>query len=240
MKFGFGQALTRKEDDALLRGAGPLRRRRRAGRRRCTRWCCARRMRMRASASTISSACAPCRACGWCSPAPTWPSSGRCRRRACCRTWTIKIPVYPILASDVVRHVGDAVAFVVADTLGGGKGRRRSDRGRLAAAAACDRRRGGARARRAAGVGRPAGQSRLRNRSSATRRDQGGLRAGRAHGRVDHRQPAAGHQLHGYPRRDRRIRRQALSRSRSAARAATSSATSSAARCSSCRSTRCG
>src|SRR5262249_61256044 len=27
----------------------------------------------------------------------------------------IKVPTYPILASDVVRHVGDAVAFVVAD-----------------------------------------------------------------------------------------------------------------------------
>ncbi len=59
-----------------------LRRRRRAGRRRCMRWCCARRMRMRASASTISIACAPCRACGWCSPPPMSPSSGRCRRRA--------------------------------------------------------------------------------------------------------------------------------------------------------------
>ena len=29
----------------------------------------------------------------------------------------IKIPVYPILAKDVVRHVGDAIAFVVADSL---------------------------------------------------------------------------------------------------------------------------
>ena len=29
----------------------------------------------------------------------------------------IKVPHYPILALDVVRHVGDAVAFVVADTL---------------------------------------------------------------------------------------------------------------------------
>ncbi len=45
MKFGFGQALTRKEDDALLRGAGryvaDV-----APDARCTRWCCARRMRM--------------------------------------------------------------------------------------------------------------------------------------------------------------------------------------------------
>jgi carbon-monoxide dehydrogenase large subunit len=30
---------------------------------------------------------------------------------------TVDVPTYPILAGDVVRHVGDAVAFVVADTL---------------------------------------------------------------------------------------------------------------------------
>ncbi len=30
---------------------------------------------------------------------------------------TIDIPHYPILARDVVKHVGDAIAFVVADTL---------------------------------------------------------------------------------------------------------------------------
>ena len=29
----------------------------------------------------------------------------------------IKVPEYPILAKDVVRHVGDAIAFVVADSL---------------------------------------------------------------------------------------------------------------------------
>ena len=33
----------------------------------------------------------------------------------------IKIPIYPILAKDVVRHVGDAIAFVVADTLNAAK-----------------------------------------------------------------------------------------------------------------------
>jgi carbon-monoxide dehydrogenase large subunit len=30
---------------------------------------------------------------------------------------TIKVPDYPILARDVVRHVGDSIAFVVADTV---------------------------------------------------------------------------------------------------------------------------
>jgi carbon-monoxide dehydrogenase large subunit len=33
----------------------------------------------------------------------------------------IKVPPYPILARDVVRHVGDAIAFVVADTLNAAK-----------------------------------------------------------------------------------------------------------------------
>ena len=65
MKFGFGQALTRKEDDPLMRGAGryvadvaPAAL--------CMRWWCARRMPMRDSALAISTACGRCRACGWC------------------------------------------------------------------------------------------------------------------------------------------------------------------------------
>ena len=33
----------------------------------------------------------------------------------------IKVPDYPILAKDVVRHVGDAVAFVVADSIDAAK-----------------------------------------------------------------------------------------------------------------------
>ena len=70
----------RSDDDEIRRRPGahaqggrraaarrrPLRGRRRARRPRCMRWCCARRTRMRASASTISTACARCRACGWC------------------------------------------------------------------------------------------------------------------------------------------------------------------------------
>ena len=66
MKFGFGQALTRKEDDALLRGAGRYVADVAPATPRCTRSCCARRTRMPASASTISTACGRCRACGWC------------------------------------------------------------------------------------------------------------------------------------------------------------------------------
>ena len=33
----------------------------------------------------------------------------------------IKVPNYPILAKDVVRHVGDAIAFVVADSIDAAK-----------------------------------------------------------------------------------------------------------------------
>ena len=38
---------------------------------------------------------------------------------------------YPILAKDVVRHVGDMVAFVVAESLRGGARRRRGHRRRI-------------------------------------------------------------------------------------------------------------
>ncbi len=120
MKFGFGQALTRKEDDALLRGAGRYvadvapqatlhavvlrsphaharfvihdleRVRAMAG------------VRLVLTAAEIAQL----------GPLPTpgvIPGP------------EIKIPDYPILAKDVVRHVGDAVAFVVADSLAAAK-----------------------------------------------------------------------------------------------------------------------
>ena len=116
MKFGFGQALTRKEDDALLRGAGRYiadvapaatlhavmlrsphaharfsihdldRVRAMAG------------VRLVLTAAEVSEL----------GPLPT---------PGVLPDVDIKIPVYPILAKDVVRHVGDAVAFVVADSL---------------------------------------------------------------------------------------------------------------------------
>ena len=41
-----------------------------------------------------------------------------------------KVPAYPVLAKDEVRHVGDAVAFVVADTRRAGARCRRGGRGR--------------------------------------------------------------------------------------------------------------
>ena len=116
MKFGFGQPLTRKEDDALLRGAG-------------------RYVADVAPAATLHAVVLR-------SPHAharfTIHDLDRVRAMPGVRLVLtgaevtelgplptpgvipgpeIKIPVYPILAKDVVRHVGDAVAFVVADSL---------------------------------------------------------------------------------------------------------------------------
>jgi len=116
MKFGFGQALTRKEDDALLRGAGRyvadvapaaalhavMLRSPHAH----ARFSIHELDRVRAMPGVrLLLTAADVAGLG---PLPTpgvIPGP------------EIKIPVYPILAKDVVRHVGDAIAFVVADTL---------------------------------------------------------------------------------------------------------------------------
>ena len=116
MKFGFGQALTRKEDDSLLRGAGRyvadvtpdatlhavmLRSPHAHARFRIVDLDRVRAMpgvRLVLTAAEVANL----------GPLPTpgvIPGP------------EIKIPVYPILAKDVVRHVGDAIAFVVADRL---------------------------------------------------------------------------------------------------------------------------
>jgi aerobic carbon-monoxide dehydrogenase large subunit len=120
MKFGFGQPLTRKEDDPLLRGAGryiadvsptkPLQAvvirsphahaRFRIGDLARVRIMPGVRLVLTAAdISTLGSL----------------PTPGVLPDVA------IKIPDYPILAKDVVRHVGDAVAFVVADSLDAAK-----------------------------------------------------------------------------------------------------------------------
>ena len=116
MKFGFGQPLTRKEDDPLLRGAGRyvadispgrplhavvLRSPHAHARFRIVDAARAREMpgvRLVLTAADISAL----------GPLPT---------PGVVPNVDIKIPNYPILAKDVVRHVGDAVAFVVADSL---------------------------------------------------------------------------------------------------------------------------
>jgi len=116
MKFGFGQALTRKEDDALLRGAGHyvadftpkgslhavvLRSPHAHARFKVTDLAAARAIpgvRLVLTAEDIADL----------GPLPT---------PGVIPDLPIEVPVYPILANGLVRHVGDAVAFIVADTL---------------------------------------------------------------------------------------------------------------------------
>jgi aerobic carbon-monoxide dehydrogenase large subunit len=116
MKFGIGQSVTRKEDDALLRGAGRyvadhapagmlhaalLRSPHAHARFRIANASRARAMPgvalVIAGADITSLGSLPCQA--------DIPGA------------RIVVPPYPVLAVDEVRHVGDAIALVVADTL---------------------------------------------------------------------------------------------------------------------------
>jgi aerobic carbon-monoxide dehydrogenase large subunit len=116
VKFGIGQAVTRKEDDALLRGAGRyvadhapagllhavvLRSPHAHARFRIADVETARAMRgvalVLTGADTQELGNLPC--------------------QGAIPDVSIEMPPYPILAREEVRHVGDAVAFVVADTL---------------------------------------------------------------------------------------------------------------------------
>ena len=116
MKFGFGQPLTRKEDDALLRGAGRyiadvapdkalhavVLRSPHAHARfsigEIDRVRAMKGVRLVLTGADVAHL----------GPLPT---------PGVLPDVAIDVPVYPILARDVVRHVGDAIAFVVADTL---------------------------------------------------------------------------------------------------------------------------
>jgi len=120
MKFGFGQPLTRKEDDQLLRGAGryiadvsparPLHAVVVRSPHAHARFRIGDLARVRAlSGVRLVLTAADISALG---PLPT---------PGVVPDVDIKIPVYPILAKDVVRHVGDAVAFVVADSIDAAK-----------------------------------------------------------------------------------------------------------------------
>src|SRR3954447_7919804 len=116
MKFGVGQSVERKEDDALLRGRGRyvadyapanllhavlLRSPHAHARYRITEITKARAMPgvalVLTGADTTELGDLPCQA--------EVPDA------------VIDVPSYPILVRDVVRHVGDAIAFVVADTI---------------------------------------------------------------------------------------------------------------------------
>jgi carbon-monoxide dehydrogenase large subunit len=120
MKFGFGKALTRKEDDVLLRGAGRyvadvapeatlhavMLRSPHAH----ARFSVHDLSRVRAMPGVrLVLVTADIAELG---PLPT---------PGVLPGVDIKVPHYPILAKDVVRHVGDAIAFVVADTLAAAK-----------------------------------------------------------------------------------------------------------------------
>jgi len=120
MKFGFGQALTRKEDDTLLRGSGRyvadvspsstlhavvLRSSHAHARFMITDLARVRAMpgvRLVLTAADLAEL----------GPLPT---------PGVIPDVETEVPVYPILALDVVRHVGDAIAFVVADSLDAAK-----------------------------------------------------------------------------------------------------------------------
>src|SRR5262249_55648323 len=115
-KFGTGQPVTRKEDDALLRGAGryvadhaP------AG--------CLHAVVLRsphAHARFHATDAAKARAMPGVALVLTGTDTAVLGTLPCqgeVPGCTIDVPPYPILARDEVRHVGDAVAFVVADTL---------------------------------------------------------------------------------------------------------------------------
>ncbi len=120
MKFGFGQALTRKEDDVLLRGAG-------------------RYVADVAPAATLHAVMLRSPHAHarfsihelervWAMPgvrlvltAAEVADLGPLPTPGVLPDVDIKVPVYPILARDVARHVGDAIAFVVADTLAAAK-----------------------------------------------------------------------------------------------------------------------
>jgi carbon-monoxide dehydrogenase large subunit len=117
-KFGFGQPLKRKEDDALLRGAGRyiadvmpdgalqavvLRSPHAHAKfsiRDLARVRAMRGVRLVLTGADVADL----------APLPT---PGVIPEPSC----QIDVPAYPILARDIARHVGDAVAFVVADTL---------------------------------------------------------------------------------------------------------------------------
>ena len=120
MKFGFGHPLRRKEDDPLLRGAGryiadvspprPLQAFVIRSPHAHARFSFGDLVRVRAmSGVRLVLTAADVANLG---PLPT---------PGVVPDVDIKIPAYPILAKDVVRYVGDAVAFVVADSIDAAK-----------------------------------------------------------------------------------------------------------------------
>ena len=116
MKFGVGQSLERKEDDALLRGRG----------RYVADYAPANLLHAvvlrspHAHARFRISEIAKARAIPGVALVLTGADTTELGDLPCqgeVPDTMIDVPPYPILARDVVRHVGDAIAFVVADTI---------------------------------------------------------------------------------------------------------------------------
>lgn len=116
MKFGFGQPLTRKEDDALLRGAGryvadvaPLG---------ALHAVVVRSPHAHANFKFIGLAATKAmKGVRLILTGDDIADLGPMPTPGVLAGVDIDVPFYPVLARGVVRHVGDAVAFVVADTL---------------------------------------------------------------------------------------------------------------------------
>ena len=120
MKFGFGQPLTRKEDDTLLRGAG--------------RYIADVEPAASLHAVVVRSPHAHARfRIGDLGRVRAMPGVrlvltaadighlGSLPTPGVLPDVEIKIPTHPILAREIVRYVGDSVAFIVADTLAAAK-----------------------------------------------------------------------------------------------------------------------
>ncbi len=116
MKFGVGQSLERKEDDALLRGRG----------RYVADYAPANQLQAgvlrspHAHARFRISEIANARAIPGVALVLTGADTTELGDLPCqgeVPNVVIDVPSYPILVQDVVRHVGDAIAFVVADTI---------------------------------------------------------------------------------------------------------------------------
>ena len=114
----------------------------------------------------------------------------------------------PMLAKGRVRHVGDPVALVVAETLEQAKDAAELIEVDYAGPAARRRHLRGGPARRAARARPHQEQHRVRLGDGRPGRDRGRLRQGRPRGHPAAGQPAAGGELDGAARRDLRLRRQ--------------------------------
>ena len=114
-------------------------------------------------------------------------------------------PPYPILAKDEVRHVGDAVAFVVAETIDHARDAIEAIEVKWSPLPAVDRCRQRGEERRAAGLARPCRQHPVRRADRRQERGRCGICQGACGRRNLDRQSARRRKLHGNPRRGLRI-----------------------------------